>query len=112
MMVNCPECNADISSSADPCPKCGCPRAGARSKKASEDFLKKINKDPDAYLKELYKRGHYHYLICPKWPHDWIDPTHKLISESCSLEKDDTGYFVIIKLVCKGCGTKKTERFH
>jgi hypothetical protein len=32
MLVTCPEYGAKISVQADPCPKCGCPEAGWKSK--------------------------------------------------------------------------------
>ena len=112
MMVKCPECDADISNLADPCPKCGCPRAGARSKKSSELLFLEVQKDPIAYLEKISHTG-WDYLVCKSlWPHyDTRDRKHELISESCSLEKDDKGYYVLIKLICKGCGAKKNERF-
>jgi peptide subunit release factor 1 (eRF1) len=42
MLVNCPECGASISDQADPCPKCGFPDAGHRSKEACEEALQRI----------------------------------------------------------------------
>ena len=36
MLVTCPECEAGISELADPCPKCGFPKAGHRSKESCE----------------------------------------------------------------------------
>jgi len=46
MLVTCPECEAKISEKADPCPKCGLPSAGERSREAAEreaQFMRGLN---------------------------------------------------------------------
>ena len=36
-LINCPDCNHEVSSSATACPKCGCPITG--TKKATEEKI-------------------------------------------------------------------------
>ena len=78
MLVTCPECNAKISNEADPCPKCGCPEADARSQEAKEalkqQYAEALQKHKESVVqwnkhiqvgdqKEIYKNIGYEY--CP-----------------------------------------------
>ena len=57
MLVTCPECGAKISEEADPCSKCGFPKAGHQSEefieKDSQKEAQRINCSRKRYIKCL-----------------------------------------------------------
>jgi predicted amidophosphoribosyltransferase len=62
MLVTCPECSAEISEMADPCPKCGLPGAGKRAielelLKPPKEKPKEMSKaEIDEYFDSLRKK--------------------------------------------------------
>lgn len=52
-LINCPECQTEVSDRAASCPKCGCPIAGAQApaiKTHSEPIVVKTAKSRGAYI--------------------------------------------------------------
>jgi len=103
MMVNCPECNADISSQADPCPQCGFPSAGFVSKQNVELRFLQIQKDPIKHLSMNIDNN----ITCASSVSGFFSKEHKMSVKSCSLKRNDSGYFIYIELICITCGKIK-----
>lgn len=98
MLVTCPECEARISSEADPCPKCGLPDAGFRSKENAE------------YIKMEYNNLGDVILHCPR-----CEISIKQHVLSAEVRKgfygpNDVKFYVFIKAQCSICNLQHQER--
>lgn len=89
MLVTCPECRAKISADADPCPRCGFPRAGRRSKEHCEDVLARLP------VREKVVSG-YNCYNCGAA----IEVQFRAVVESY----ETTGYYVVFRARCPKCG--------
>lgn len=114
MMVKCPECDADISNLADPCPKCGLPNAGSKSKEgdklmlqSTELALLNVKKDPIGYFRNRYL-DHFSNgePNCPNSPTEigLFTKIHKVTVKSCYIEKIEYKYCICIEFICNTCG--------
>lgn len=110
MMVKCPECNADISSEANPCPQCGFPDAGYSSKQTVELRFSMINNNLVGFVERMLNGDIGDVYRCPSLSGSDYHDKHRMIAKSCSMEKDGVGYFVNVELVCKFCG--KVSKHH
>lgn len=105
MLVTCPECGAKISDKADPCPKCGFPEAGNKSKEVAENFAQALRdmKDDTARFSLTQEKCNN----CDFAPIDWIQSKPIEVK----VEKRGTGYRTRCYLRCPKCGEKVEGNF-
>lgn len=56
-LINCPECNAEVSDKAPTCPRCGAPVAAPMSKRARKAMDKEAKKERTTKLGKIHQRG-------------------------------------------------------
>ncbi len=109
MLVNCPECDAEISSSANKCPNCGLPNAGGRSEEVIDSIIKKIKEDPMGFLVRRQSGDYYGRKVHCEYnyhnPRFFSSKEHKMALKSYSFgEHGEYGHCVSILLYCQDCG--------
>ena len=97
MLVTCPECNARISSEADPCPKCGLRYAGRRSKQFNEAVAQHDNGKIWGLL-SFYVSDN---LECPHCHHEFFISS---IPAQVKAAEMSPGYAVEYRFQCPKCG--------
>ncbi len=99
MLVTCPECQDQISEHADPCPHCGFPHAGERSKEHVEKRKLEHENRPKPYdsdLSECPKIG------CQNFAKYVIPPKSYAVK---TMYDGSTGFFLCATYRCNKCGT-------
>lgn len=106
MLVECPECQKQISSMADPCPYCGFPAAGKRSREMAEQKAAEM-KVESVYVDGFYFGSVYVSLYCSNC-HD-----HNLKIMRCDVKRlsGAIGFYPHLQLRCEKCG-HKWEHIH
>lgn len=94
MLVTCPECGAEISEEANPCPRCGLPNAGKRSKEFNEYEVRENNKR----TKELKGLPDLRCGNCGWFGSAYSEPT------KIEVGKLEVGYGVRYCFKCPKCG--------
>lgn len=94
MLVTCPECEAQISEEADPCPRCGLPNAGRRSREFNEYYVRNQKKR----TKELKDLPYLRCDNCGWFGSAYSDPTKIEVAEL------EVGYGVRYCFRCPKCG--------
>lgn len=100
MLVTCPECGTIISEEANPCPKCGLPNAGRRSKEFNEYEVQKANK-------RIKEQKGLPGLRCHNC--DWCGSLYSEPPTKIEIENLEVGYGVRYCFKCPKCGGLATR---
>lgn len=64
-LINCPDCNNQVSSSAPSCPKCGAPIAAAPLNEKKGNYIPYTDQEVAVMLSQKQKTSHLlHLLLC------------------------------------------------
>lgn len=90
MLVECPECEKQISGTADPCPHCGFPVAGERSWQMAEQKTLELRKRKIQFIC-INMKCHWKKTFCP------LPCETKKLSGA-------VGFYPHISVRCEECG--------
>jgi len=99
MLVICPECKAKISEEADPCPKCGFPKAGHQS----EEFIEK-DSQKEAQRISLSRKRYIECINCNFSGEIMCKPVR------VEIIKYHLGYRIEADFKCPECGGEKARK--
>ena len=76
-LINCPDCNKEISQNAPTCPGCGAPIASAAPKLKKGDYIHYTDQEAQVMLSRKKKTSHLlHLILCIPtvglWSFIWI----------------------------------------
>jgi hypothetical protein len=118
MLVTCPECGVRVSVEANPCPNCGLPRAGERSKEYCEFYCKEKFPLGGTFNLSVKTTDSDRHCLTPqcKLSSEWVDATSVRIEKSEVRNTKGVGvgdgtevyqrihYYVLVWFHCPICG--------